>query len=111
MAAPTIVFGGGILTPPYVKDADEVEEYLNLLEELGVKIIDTAALYGESEKFLGETKAASRFTIDTKHPGFMNPEVSTKDVVIASGKESLKKLGTSQVCFQHPLRGSGVVFP
>lgn len=99
MAAPTIVFGGGILTPPYVKDVDETEEYLKLLEELGVKIIDTAAIYGQSEKFLGEKGAANRFTLDTKHPGFMNPEPSTKDVVIASGKESLKKLGTSQVCF------------
>lgn len=103
MATPTIVFGGGILTPPYVKDADEVQEYLKLLEELGVKIIDTAALYGESEKYLGEKGASSRFTIDTKHPGIMNPEVSTKDVVIASGKESLKKLATSQVRSHPPL--------
>lgn len=97
MATPTIVFGGGILTPPYVKDADETEEYLKLLEELDVKIIDTAALYGESEKYLGENGAPKRFTIDTKHPGIMNSEPSTKDVVIASGKESLRRLGTSQV--------------
>jgi aryl-alcohol dehydrogenase-like predicted oxidoreductase len=98
MATPIIAFGGGIFTPPYVKDVEEVQEYLDLLAELGIKIIDTAALYGESEKFLGEKKAASRFTIDTKHPGLMQPEPSTKDVVIASGKESLKKLATSQVC-------------
>lgn len=98
MATPAIVFGGGILTPPYVQSADEVQEYLDLLEELGIKIIDTAALYGQSETFLGERGAANKFTIDTKHPGVMQPEPSTKDVVIASGKESLKKLATSQVC-------------
>lgn len=103
MATPAIVFGGGILSPPYVKDADEVQEYLDLLEELGIKIIDTAALYGQSETFLGEKGAASKFTIDTKHPGVMNPEPSTKEVVIASGKESLKKLGTSQVRSYYPL--------
>ncbi|KAI7774831.1 hypothetical protein LA080_007763 [Diaporthe eres] len=97
MATPAIVFGGGILTAPYVKDADETQEYLDLLGELGIKIIDTAALYGQSETFLGEKGAASKFTIDTKHPGIMSPEPSTKDVVIASGKESLKKLATSQV--------------
>lgn len=97
MAAPTIVFGGGIFTPPYVNSADEVQEYLDLLPELGIKTIDTAALYGQSEKYLGEKEAHKKFTIDTKHPGIMSEEPSTKDVVVASGKESLKKLGTSQV--------------
>lgn len=98
MTAAKLVFGGGIFTAPYVPSVDEVREYLDLLEEFGIKVIDTAAVYGDSEKFLGETKAASRFTIDTKNPGAMNPEPSTKDVVVAAGKESLKKLATSQVC-------------
>ncbi|KAK2606868.1 hypothetical protein N8I77_005591 [Diaporthe amygdali] len=97
MTAANLVFGGGIFTAPYVPSVDEVREYLDLLEEVGIKVIDTAAVYGDSEKFLGETKAASRFTIDTKNPGAMNPEPSTKDVVVAAGKESLKKLATSQV--------------
>jgi aflatoxin B1 aldehyde reductase len=98
MAPPSIVFGGGIFTAPYLHSLEEVQEYLDVLEELGIKTIDTAKLYGNSEVFLGEAKAASRFTIDTKHPAFMNDKPSTKDVVIASGKESLKRLGTSQVC-------------
>lgn len=102
MATPTIVFGGGIFTSPWVNSADELQPYLDVLKELDIKTIDTAALYGESEKFLGDKKAATQFTIDTKHPGVMSPELSTKDVVVASGKESLKKLGASQVCL-HPL--------
>lgn len=97
MATPATVFGGGIFTAPFVESAEEVQEYLDLLEELGIKIIDTAAMYGDSEKLLGETKAASKFNIDTKHPGGMNSEPSTKDVVVASGKGSLEKLATSQV--------------
>lgn len=102
MATPTIVFGGGIFTAPYVDSAEEVQGYLDVLQELDIKIIDTGAVYGDSEKFLGERGAASKFTIDTKHAGMMHPEPSAKDVVVASGKESLKKLGTSQVRFHSP---------
>lgn len=98
MATPEIVFGAGIFTSPYVNSAQEAQEYLNLVEELGIKTLDTAAVYGESERWLGENKAAGRFTIDTKYPGAMSPEPSSKDVVVATGKESLKKLATSQVC-------------
>lgn len=98
MAVPTFAFGGGIFSPPKFRSGKDVQEYLDVLEEFGIKIVDTAAMYGESEKLLGEANAPSQFTIDTKHPGAMHPEPSTKDVVVASGKESLKKLGTSQVC-------------
>ncbi|KAG8163954.1 hypothetical protein KVR01_005872 [Diaporthe batatas] len=97
MATPNFAFGGGIFMAPEFKSSEDVQEYLSVLEEHGIKIIDTSAIYGKSEQFLGEAKAASRFTIDTKAPGAMSPEPSTKDVVVAAGKNSLEKLRTSQV--------------
>lgn len=111
MATPTFAFGGGVFTPPSCNSSGDVEEFLRLLEECGIKIIDTGAIYGESEKLLGEAKAASRFTIDTKAPGGLGPEPSTKDVVAAYGKESLEKLGTSQVCIQLTQAEPGYIPP
>jgi aflatoxin B1 aldehyde reductase len=89
-----IVFGTvTFLNPP----VEEVVEWLNLLEELDIKVVDTAEIYGASEQVLGKAGAASRFTIDTKFPGGASPKISTKDAVIEGCKESLKKLGTDAV--------------
>ncbi|KAK4114771.1 aflatoxin B1 aldehyde reductase member 3 [Canariomyces notabilis] len=89
-----IVFGTvTFLNPP----VEEVVEWLNLLEELDIKVVDTAEIYGASEQVLGKAGAASRFTIDTKFPGGASPKISTKDAVIEACKESLKKLGTDAV--------------
>lgn len=76
---------------------EEIEETLKLLEEGGVRTIDTARIYGSSEELLGKTKASSRFSIDTKYPGGFSPEPSSKVTVIATGEESLRKLQTTQV--------------
>lgn len=78
--------------------AEDVSRLLDVIEEYGIKEIDTAAMYGESEKLMGEAKAPSRFLIGTKLAGGGSPVPSTKDAVIAQGKESLRKLGTDQVC-------------
>lgn len=88
-----VVFGG------YVADCSlkQIEEYLAVLEEAGVKNIDTAQMYGDSEKLLGQVHAASRFIIDTKHVGGGIPGESSKDKVITRAKQSLEDLQTDAV--------------
>ncbi|KAH6999345.1 NADP-dependent oxidoreductase domain-containing protein [Ilyonectria destructans] len=89
-----IVFGGGAF---FGSSADDVVEWLKTLEEVGIKVIDTAQAYGASEETLGNTGAALKFTIDTKLPSGFGPQPSTKDLVINSCKESLQKLKTDNV--------------
>ncbi|KAJ3017460.1 hypothetical protein HKX48_003529 [Thoreauomyces humboldtii] len=99
-----LVFGGGIF---YGDDSfaggsvpslpEFVQSFLTALEEVGIDTIDTATIYGKSEELLGDAKASERFKIDTKLPGGFGPEESTREVVVKTGNESLKKLKTSQV--------------
>ena len=97
MTSAKIVFGAASLSSNRYPSSDGIKTMLDAIEEEGIKILDTAAMYGLSEQYLGETGASTRFTIDTKHPGYMTKELSTKDAVIATGRESLKKLKTTQV--------------
>ncbi|KAJ3175585.1 hypothetical protein HDU87_006082 [Geranomyces variabilis] len=100
----TIVFGGAAFFaspeatgPDSISTAAQVDEVLHALEDLGVKHIDTAQIYGRSEELLGETGAAKRFVLDTKVGAGFGQAPSTKDVVIQAAKESLEKLKTDQV--------------
>ena len=99
-----VIFGGGGLGYPggSWSTKENIAELLNVLEEEHVKVIDTAQAYGASETFLGETNAASRFVIDTKYPGGLFPTEATKETVINSGEDSLKKLKTDCVCGPNP---------
>ncbi|KAF3760045.1 Aldo/keto reductase [Cryphonectria parasitica EP155] len=100
MTAPKLVFGAGTLMKSAgYNTAEEVKPVLEALAEYGDLFteLDTAAAYGESEEYLGQVKAASQFTIHTKARGMRNPSPSTKEVIIAEGKESLCKLGVDQV--------------
>lgn len=98
MSGIKIAFGGAqIGSPQGFKSDAEVKEVLDVLKASGIKIVDTAQLYGESEKFLGEAGAASQFTIDTKHVGGFVKGESSKDKVIARAKSSLERLKTNKV--------------
>lgn len=98
MTTPAIVYGGASITRESgYATADDVGALLDVLEENGVRAIDTSMLYAESEAYLGEAGASSRFAIDTKVAGMAGPQVCTRDAVVAQGRESLRKLGTSQV--------------
>lgn len=92
-----LIFGGASFRDEASSSLEEVEETLKLLEEEGVRTIDTARMYGCSEELLGRAKASSRFSIDTKYPGGFSPEPSSEETVIATGEESLRKLQTTQV--------------
>ena len=88
-----IVFGGIVVGYPLPK----IEEFLSVLEKGGVNDIDTAQLYGDSEKLFGDVHAASRFSIDTKHVGGFVPGNSAKEKVIARAEKSLADLQTKSV--------------
>lgn len=90
-----IIFGGGTF---WTSTVDETAAWLKALERHSISAIDTAESYGGSEAALGETNAASEFTIDTKFSGGLGPTPATAEAVVAAGKESLEKLKTEQVC-------------
>ncbi|RHZ70015.1 hypothetical protein CDV55_104331 [Aspergillus turcosus] len=93
-----IVFGGGLFgAAPEWSTAEQVEEFLQVLERNNVKTIDTAQVYGTSEELLGQTNAPKRFVIDTKFGAGFIPGGSTKEQVIKAGDESLQKLRTDSV--------------
>lgn len=69
-------------------------EVFEILEKNGCKKIDTAALYGESEEYLGKAKAGDKFIIDTKTKGgFGGSGYASKENVLAEGKHSREMLG------------------
>ncbi|KAF5854731.1 hypothetical protein ETB97_012681, partial [Aspergillus alliaceus] len=102
MASPRVqlIFGGASLGPSMETEfvsLEETKNALGLLEAGGVKTIDTARVYLNSEEWLGQAGAAARFSIDTKYPGGFAPEVSSREDVIKSADESLRLLKTDQV--------------
>ncbi|KAL4926139.1 aldo/keto reductase family protein [Aspergillus undulatus] len=98
--SPTVklVFGSGTFGSDTDFEGHEPKvEALSILQAEGVKSIDTAAIYGDSEEILGRLAAYKTHTIDTKYPGGFGPTPSTKDAILAVANESFKKLQTDQV--------------
>ena len=95
MSGLTPVFGGGGFNPGRsFGELDEIKKVFALLKAGGCTHIDTAALYGESERLLGEAKAGDEFTLDTKHKGgFGGKGYATKEKVIEEAGNSKKMLG------------------
>lgn len=94
------VFGGGSVGFGVFKTAEECHDVFKILKDHGVDTIDTAQLYGDSEKILGEAKAGEQFTIDTKTPGGFGAQASTSDI-IEKGHRSSKILGPIDVFYIH----------
>lgn len=79
--------------------AESQNETLSVLRDAGVETIDTAYLYGDSEKTLGENGAAEMYAPDTKYPGPYAPGgPSTVQGIVAVADGSLERLRTDQVC-------------
>ena len=88
--------GGGIRAGGNYEDPKVLSEVFEVLERNGCKKIDTAALYGESEEYLGKAKAGDKFVLDTKTKGgFGGPGYASKDNVIREGKHSKEMLGSN----------------
>ncbi|KAH6611689.1 NADP-dependent oxidoreductase domain-containing protein [Boeremia exigua] len=93
MSHPTYVFGSHQIEGFSKSD---LQALLDILKSRGIKHIDTARVYGDSEKCLGEVKAAQSFTIDTKSPAFVPKALSGAS--LADGiQKSLSLLGTAKV--------------
>lgn len=110
------VFGGGGISHAPFGSSQALEPLFALLESEGVKTIDTAQIYGDSEKLLGGAKAGTRFTLDTKHAGGAKPGNTRADLV-KWAKESIERLQVDKVCKQlssafshtsHPSKTHGI---
>ncbi|KAK4893102.1 hypothetical protein LTR27_008442 [Elasticomyces elasticus] len=94
----TVVFGtAAIGSNPIFGSSDVVQQLYAILDEHGVKIIDSAQLYGNSEAILGDTQAGDKFTIDTKWQGGFKPGNLKKQNVIVTARESIERLRVKQV--------------
>lgn len=93
MSHPKYVFGSHQIESLSEEDFQYI---LNILKERGIQDIDTARVYGDSEKCLGDVKAAQSFTIDTKSPAFVPKALGSKS--LADGLQtSLSLLKTDKV--------------
>ncbi|EKG17414.1 Aldo/keto reductase [Macrophomina phaseolina MS6] len=93
MSHPTYVFGSHQIES---LSKEELQTVVDILNKNGIKNIDTARIYGDSEKRLGEIEAAKSFIIDTKAPGFVSGALS-RDSIINGINTSLSLLNTDKV--------------
>lgn len=85
---PKIVYGAFTLT---LLSKDEGSKVIELLKENGVTEWDTARIYPNSEKTIGELGLAKDIIIDTKARGFFEGSLS-KEEIFESIKQSLDEL-------------------
>lgn len=93
-----VIFGtaGFGRTEKYSKNED-VQPIFDALDKEGITQLDTAQLYGNSETYIGQVKGGDKYGIDTKWFGGFKQGTATKDGVIESAKDSIKKLGVKKV--------------
>ncbi|KAJ5487613.1 hypothetical protein N7530_001913 [Penicillium desertorum] len=83
MASIKIIWGGAsIVDKVSYPTLESISEVLDILHAKGIKNIDTAKRYSNSEELLGKLQAHSRFTIDSKFPGGAGPEPSTPESLL-----------------------------
>jgi len=78
----------------------EAEEIVRLAGEVGIRVIDTAALYGESENILGQVLPQNHhFDIITKTERFHKKPITRPDAdrLIERFKQSLENMRTDQL--------------
>ena len=83
-----------------LKEESAIIEVFGILKKHGVKKLDTAQLYGNSEAVLGRIKAGTEngFVLDTKWiAGWTGEPWATRDKIVTTAKESLDRLGVKQV--------------
>lgn len=80
----TVQFGMdyGMSNPQGKTPPAEVDRILRLAADNGVQVLDTAAVYGDSEVVLGKLLASDHdFRIVTKTPSFKTPTINAADVI------------------------------
>ncbi len=93
----TVQFGldYGVANPDGRTPPEEVRRILDVAAANGIGLVDTASVYGESERILGEIlPAGDRFRIVTKTPSFHTAVVTQReaDRVEQAFLESLRLL-------------------
>ncbi|OCT49647.1 Aflatoxin B1 aldehyde reductase member 4 [Cladophialophora carrionii] len=93
-----VVFGAASIgnREPWI-EKEYLEKAFDILLKHGVNTLDSAQLYGESEKRLGELNAGDKFIIDTKWMGGWQPGWATKENIVNTAKSSIEKLKVKQV--------------
>lgn len=88
----------GVANRDGIAPAAEVARILTEARSVGIDLIDTAALYGESEAVLGQQQLG-RFRIVTKTSKIAGSSVGASDVrtLLQTFKRSLDRLGASSV--------------
>lgn len=78
----TVQFGldYGVTNKSGIPDSDEVFSIIEYADSKGINCIDTASLYGESEKVLGTCLGDGNFKIITKSPKFISDCITNKDI-------------------------------
>lgn len=79
----------------------EVGRILSLARENGVRLIDTASMYGDSEEVMGRfLEPGTDFNIVTKTPAFKTPMISREQAsqLVDSFHQSLEGLGQESLC-------------
>lgn len=88
----------GISNPAGVTPPSDVKLILDRADAAGVRIIDTAPLYGAAEEVLGKCLPGHRFDIITKTPSFTDiPEKDGAGHLIRIFERSLARLGAGRV--------------
>ncbi len=70
---------------------------LDILREEGIREIDTARGYVDSEKKIGERGAAQEFIIGTKFSGVWAKQPANREEILKSAATSLELLKTDKV--------------
>lgn len=96
------VFGGASFGLSF-NSPDAVEKALQALKDNDCTHIDTAHVYGESEKLLGEVGAGTKwgFNMDSKHPGGLKAGSGTREGVVEHAKQTMDLLKQEQVSVAH----------
>lgn len=98
LALGTVQFGldYGVANDSGQVSEHSVKEILSLAEELGIKTLDTAAAYGNSEQVLGQNKITD-FEVVSKIPPGLDYSFKPDKLITESTVRSLDKLGISSL--------------
>jgi aflatoxin B1 aldehyde reductase len=92
------IYGAAAFSPERkFKTLEAARQILDTLIQANLLQLNTAQLYGESEKTLGLRKAGDNFTIDTKAAGGTVPAALGREEIVKRGKASLQRLSLTQV--------------
>jgi aflatoxin B1 aldehyde reductase len=96
--AVNVIYGGGLVASGApISDQETLRASLDVLKEEGIRRIDTAQGYGNSEEMLGEANAGVDFVFDTKVVGGFSPGSATKANIIKDADESLRRLKVDKI--------------